>query len=41
MACGGMDRNLYNFLEGVAEGVSPLRKICVGGSVILKGVLKK
>jgi len=41
MECRGMEKNLHNILVGDDKGVSPLRKIGVGGSVILKCVLRK
>jgi len=34
-------REIYILLVGDAKGVSPLRKIGVGGNVILKCVLRK
>ena len=40
MACRLMEKNLHNCLVGNAKGVSPLRKMCVRGSIILKYVLK-
>jgi hypothetical protein len=36
-----VERNLHNFLVGESEGVNPLRKIGVSGSIILKCVLRK
>ena len=40
MACRLMEKHLHTFLVGNAKGLSPLRKICERGSIILKYVLK-